>query len=217
MTFENVSNLGKGGAGMQGQGAGSAARAIKELQGLQVSLVTGGAANSKLALAAITPRDTVIAAHNNNAGVLTDVTATTTISDNRASGTVTAAGAGTAGDTVSIAGLTYTLVAANATVAPADKTKVKVAADAAGLAANLLTAVQAREANRDTKVTVSRNAAVLTVTAFAGGTDGNALALAETGNSFTISGATLTGGAATGGVQVTSVTNQLVVYWFKKP
>lgn len=217
MTFENVSNLGKGGAGMQGQGAGSVARAIKELQGLQVSLVTGGAANSKLALAAITPRDTLIAAHNNNAGVLTDVTATTTISDNRASGTVTAASAGTAGDTVSIAGLTYTLVAANATVGLADKTKVKVAADAAGLAANLMAAVQAREANRDTKVTVSRNAAVLTITAYAGGTDGNALALAETGNSFNISGATLSGGSATGGVQVTSVTNQLVVYWFKKP
>lgn len=209
MTFENVSNLGKGGAGMQGQGAGSAARAIKELQGLQVSLVTGGAA--------ITPRDTLIAVHNNNAGTLTDVTANATIADNRATGTVTAAGAGTAGDTVSIAGLTYTLVAANATVDPADKRKVKVGADAAGLAANLLAAVQAREANRDTKVTVSRNAAVLTVTAFAGGTEGNALVLAETGNSFNISGATLSGGSATGGVQVTSVTNQLVVYWFKKP
>ncbi len=217
MTFENVSNLGKGGAGLQGQGAGSAARAIKELQGLQVSLVTGGAANSKLALAAITPRDTLIAVHNNNAGTLTDVTANTTIADNRATGTVTAASAGTAGDTVSIAGLTYTLVAASAEVAAADKSKVKVAADAAGLAANLLAAVQAREANRDTKVTVSRNAAVLTVTAFAGGTEGNALALVETGNSFTISGATLSGGSATGGVQVTSVTNQLVVYWFKKP
>lgn len=218
MALENISNLGKGGAGLQGQGPGSAHKAIKELQGLQISLVTGGAANAKLALAAITPRDTLVAVFNNNAGTLTDVTANATIADNRAAGTVTLASAGTAGDTVSVAGLTYTLVAANTVVAPQDKSKVKIGATAADTAANFLAALLAREASRDvTKVTASRNAAVVTVTAVAGGTEGNALALVEVGNSFTISGATLTGGAATGGVQVTSVTNQLIVHWFKKP
>lgn len=218
MTFTNTTDLGKGGIGFQGTGPKSAARAIKELQGLQISLVTGGAANAKLALAAITSKDTIVAAHNNNAGALTDVTANTTIADLRATGTVTAAAAGTAGDTVTVAGLVYTLVAADAVVAPQDKSKVKVGATAAELATNLLAAVQAREASRSsTQVSATRSGAVLTITAIADGTAGNALTLVEVGNSFTISGATLAGGSASGGIQVSSITNQVILYWFKAP
>lgn len=218
MTLANTAQLGKGGTGFHGTGKDSAAQAIKELQGLRISLVTGGAANTKFNLAGLTSQDTLLSVLNNNAGALTDVTANASISDTRAVGTVTAATGGTAGDTVTIAGLVYTLVAAGAVVAPQDKSKVKVGATAADLATNLLAAVQARENNRPTtQVTASRNAAIVTVTAIAGGTEGNALTLAETGNSFTISGATLSGGSATGGLAVTSVTNQLVVYWFKKP
>lgn len=218
MTLANTTQLGKGGIGFQGTGKDSTAAAIKELQGLRISLVTGGAANTKFVVPGMTMQDTVLSVLNNNAGTLADVTASATISDTRAVGTVTAAAGGTAGDTVTIAGLVYTLVAANADVAPHDKSKVKIGATAADLATNLHAAVQAREASRDiSKVTVTRNAAVLTVTALASGTEGNALTLVEVGNSFTISGATLAGGAATNGVQVSSVTNQLMVYWFKKP
>lgn len=218
MTLANISQVGKGGAGYQGQGPGTAFAALKELQGLRVSLVTGGGANTKFALAGLTSKDTLVSVINNNAGTLTDVSANAIISDTRATGTVTAAAAGTAGDTVTIAGLLYTLVAANAVVAPQDKSRVKVGTTAAELATNLLNALVAREASRidGQKVSATRNAAVITLTAVPDGTDGNALALVEVGNSITISGATLTGGSATTGLQVSSVTNQLLVTWFKK-
>lgn len=218
MTLADASQFGKGGTGFQGSGKKSAAAAIRELQGLRINLVTGGTANTKFALAGIAADDTLVSVINNNAGTLTDVTANAIISDVRAVGTVTAATGGTAGDTVSIAGLTYTLVAADAKVAAHDKSKVKVGATAADLATNLLAALQAREASRvdNQKVSATRSGAVLTVTAVAPGTDGNSLALVEVGNSITISGATLAGGSATPGIQVSSVTNQLMVYWFKK-
>lgn len=63
----------------------------------------------------------------------------------------------------------------------------------------------------------SVNAAVVTLTAVEEGTAGNTVALVEVGNTFTISGATLTGGTNTGGIKVNSVTNQVVLYWLKKP
>jgi hypothetical protein len=56
--------LGQGGAGMHTTAPGSAAEALKALFGLRVSLVTGGAANAKLALADIRPGDTILAARD---------------------------------------------------------------------------------------------------------------------------------------------------------
>lgn len=77
--------------------------------------------------------------------------------------------------------------------------------------------INAREGNRTSKVTASPAAAVITLTAVEEGTAGNSVALAETGSSFTISGATLTGGTVTGGITSSAVTNQVVLYWLKKP
>lgn len=210
--------LGQGGAGMHTTAPGSAAEALKALFGLRVSLVTGGAANAKLALADIRPGDTILAAHNNNSGAFTDVTASTTIDNPNATGTVTV-GAVTAGDSVTIAGLTYTLVAPGTAIDAGDMTKLALVGGqtAAVLAGRLAALVNAREDNRTSKVKASANAAVITLTAVEEGTVGNAVALAETGNTFTISGATLTGGTNTGGIKVNATTNQVVLYWLKKP
>ncbi len=210
--------LGQGGAGMHTTAPGSAAEALKALFGLRVSLVTGGAANAKLALADIRPGDTILAAHNNNSGAFTDVTASTTIDNPNATGTVTV-GAATAGDSVTIAGLTYTLVAPGTAIDAGDMTKLALVGGqtAAVLAGRLAALVNAREDNRTSKVKASANAAVITLTAVEEGTVGNAVALAETGNTFTISGATLTGGTNTGGIKVNATTNQVVLYWLKKP
>ena len=210
--------LGQGGAGMHTTAPGSAAEALKALFGLRVSLVTGGAANAKLALADIRPGDTILAAHNNNSGAFTDVTASTTIDNPNATGTVTV-GAATAGDSVTIAGLTYTLVAPGTAIDAGDMTKLALVGGqtAAVLAGRLAALVNAREDNRTSKVKARANAAVITLTAVEEGTVGNAVALAETGNTFTISGATLTGGTNTGGIKVNATTNQVVLYWLKKP
>ena len=210
--------LGQGGAGMHTAAPGSAAEALKALFGLRVSLVTGGAANAKLALADIRPGDTILAAHNNNSGAFTDVTASTTIDNPNATGTVTV-GAATAGDSVTIAGLTYTLVAPGTAIDAGDMTKLALVGGqtAAVLAGRLAALVNAREDNRTSKVKARANAAVITLTAVEEGTVGNAVALAETGNTFTISGATLTGGTNTGGIKVNATTNQVVLYWLKKP
>lgn len=210
-TLEKIAAVGGG------VGVGSVQALIRELQGLNVSLLAGGSAGAKLNLAAIRQEDTIIAAFNNNAGTLTDVTGTMSIASVRASGTVTAAG-NTAGDTVSINGLTYTLVANDATVGELDFSKVKVGASVSACASNLAAAVNAREAQRigGTTVSASVDGAVVTITADVEGTAGNAYALVETGSSFTISGATLSGGTATGGVRSSGVTNQIILFWFNK-
>ena len=81
----------------------------------------------------------------------------------------------------------------------------------------LAAAINAREASRSAQqVSASVNTNVVTVTAIAEGTSGNALTLAETGNTFTVSGATLSGGTATGGIKSTSITNQVILFWFNK-
>ena len=208
--------LGAGGSGMHGRGKGTAAAKLLALEGLQVKLVAGAAANTALPLA-IDSDDQLISVLNNNAGTLTDVTAQTTIVDTRASGTVTLGAAGTAGDTVSVAGLTYTLASAAAKIEPHNVEFVRVGADATATAAALAKSINAREGNRGAKVSATAAAGVVTIKAVQGGTAGNALALAETGNSMTISGATLEGGTATTGLKVSVVTNQLQVFYFKKP
>jgi len=210
--------LGQGGAGMHTAAPGSAAEALKALFGLKVSLIAGAAAGTKLNLADIRPGDVILAAHNNNSGAFTDVTAGTTIDNPNATGTVTV-GAATAGDSVTIAGLTYTLVAPGTAIDAGGMTKLALVGGqtAAALAGRLAALVNAREDNRTSKVKASANAAVITLTAVEEGTVGNAVALAETGNTFTISGATLTGGTNTGGIKVNATTNQVVLYWLKKP
>lgn len=215
--MELTKQLGQGGAGFHSTGPGSAAEALKSLMALRVSLVAGAAANTKLPLADIREGDVILSALNNNAGTLTDVTAGTTIDNPNAKGTVTV-GTVTAGDTVSVAGYTYTLVSNATVIADGDMSKLAVGDSvAANVAPRLAALINAREDNRTSKVRATVNAAVVTLTAVEEGAAGNSVALAETGNTFTISGANLAGGTTTGGIKVTSTTNQVVLYWLKKP
>lgn len=210
--LENTSQLGNGGAGMQGQGSGSAAAAIKELQGLSIELLAGTTANTKIALAAIRPEDTIVKALNNNAGTLTDITGTVSIDDPRAVGTITLSGV-TAGQTVTVDGRVYTAVAGTA----ANSSEFSVAGDDTADAAALAAAINASENARDTqKVTATSAVAVVTVKAVANGTAGNAIPLVKSGAGITLSGAVLAGGTATGGIRSTGATNQIILFWFNK-
>jgi hypothetical protein len=344
MSLIQNTQLGAGGAGFQGSGPESAAAMLKELQGFNVSVVAGGNADTKFDLAAIRQEDTIISALNNNSGAITDITGTMSIADLRASGTVTV-GAPSVGDTVTVAGLVYTVVAADTVVEPHDYSKIKIGDDAADAAtnsvtsnntnvsdsntvtvngkaytfktalstgptvegevligsdadesllnlknainhtgtpgtdytaaavhptvtagaitnhslalvaktagvagnsltlaksaatltvggatfsggtdagvdetvANVVAAINGRENNRSQQMcTASANGAVITITAVAEGTSGNALTLAETGSTFTVSGATLSGGTATGGIKSSGATNQIILFWFNK-
>lgn len=215
MSFEQNAQLGKGGAGLSAAEAVNAATMLKELQGLSIDLLAGAAANTTLALAAIRQEDTIVKALNNNAGAITDITANISINDCRAFGTVTV-GTVVAGDTVTVAGLLYTLVSNVTVVAPGDYSKVKVGASANDVAANLAAAINARESNRTQQVLATASTNVVTVRAVAEGVAGNSIALVEVGTTFTLSGAVLSGGTATGGIKSTSVTNQVILFWFNK-
>lgn len=209
--------LGQGGAGFQGTGPGTAAEALKSLMGLRVTLLAGAAANTKMALADIREGDNILAAHNNNAGTLTDITGTVTVVNPAAKGTVTV-GTIVVGDSVVVAGSTYTVVANTVAVQGRDTTKIAIGDGVpATFATRLAALINRREDNRTAVVRATSAAAVVTITAVSDGTVGNTVPLVETGTSFTISGATLTGGTSTGGIQSSGVTNQVVLYWLKKP
>ena len=199
-------------AGLAASGIGAdALAALVELQGLNITLLAGAGAGVKLPLAAIRSEDTIIAALNNNAGTITDVTGTTTISDVRAFGTITLSDT-VAGETVSVNGRTYTAVAGVAANSSQFSIGGTDAVDAAGLAA----AIQAREDALDrATVSATSNSNVVTVRAVAEGTGPNAYALTKTGG-IAVSGATLSGGTATGGVSVVGATDQVILFWFNK-
>lgn len=209
--LQNLKNLGAGGAGFQGDGVASAVAALTELQGLTISLLAGADAGVKINVAALRPEDTLVAAINNNAGVLTDVLSTTSIVDVRASGTVTLTGAA-AGQTATVAGLTYTAVTGTA----ANNTQFSISGDDTADAAALAAAINARESNRTAQVTTTSALGVVTVRAVAEGTGGNAITLAKVGAGVAVSGATLAGGTATGGITVVGATNQVILIWFNK-
>lgn len=208
--LELIKDIGKGGAGEGGQGSNTVFSALRELQGLNISLLTGAAANTKINLAAIRPEDTIIGAINNNAGTLTDVLANMSISDVKATGTLTLAGV-VADDTVVVAGVTFT---AKLTVSSLNHFTVVVGNNNT-TAANLAAAINKYFKNYDNKVTATANAAVVTVTATAEGTTPNSYTLVG-GAHITPSGATLSGGTTTGGVKCTSVTNQIILFWYNK-
>lgn len=119
-----------------------------------------------------------------------------------ATGTVTFSGVGEANDTVTVGGVTYTLVAA-----VTQPNHVLIGGSATDTAANLVAAINAGAGSgtaygtgtvANPHVTASNAAGVVTVTAITPGTVGNSIALAEDGTDIAVSGATLTGGTGTG-------------------
>jgi len=215
MALYDASKLGPGGTGFQGTGPGSAAAVLGELQGLSIELLAGAAQDTKVDLAAIRAEDTLLKVLNNNGGTITDVTATTAITDIRASGTLTFVSA-VADATFEVAGVTYTLV----TTATGKNTDVVVGGDDTEQAENAVAAINAYEASVDRTgpalVSATNALGVVTVTAILEGAGGNAYTLVgDTG--ITASAATLENGSDTGGVESTSgTTNQLIVFWYDK-
>jgi len=124
---------------------------------------------------------------------------------NKATGTATCASV-IAGDTITINGLIYTAVAevkSNNTEFSIDTGNNETATDLADSISN-----DTRIGTDDTDIRTSGTAisAVVTITTEAGGISGNSITLSETGGRITLSGATLTGGAATGGSGLETLT-----------
>lgn len=191
--------------------------AVKELQGFTLSLLAGAAANTKINVAALRKKHTLLGALNNNAGTITDILSTITVEDLRATGTLTCA-AVAAGDTCEVNGVTYT-----AAVAPASATQFKVEATNNAQAATLAKCINdyenryAGSAQNVAKVVASVVNAVVTITAKDEGTDGNALTLLGTAVRLVASGSgTLAGGSATGGFKSSGTTQQVILFWLNK-
>lgn len=192
--------------------AGDAIPAVKELQGLNISLLAGAGADTKINLAAIRTEDTILTALNNNAGTITDVTGTMSIASVKASGTLTLSST-VATENATVQGVTYTFDASPT----AAHTSLAVGADDDESAANLAAAINAVENGPSglRRFTASSDGAVVTITATADGTVGNAYTIVGDAT-ITASGGTLSGGTATGGVMSSGVTNQLILFWLNK-
>lgn len=205
--------LGDGGVGLNDQ----AGKAIRELQGLNVTPVAGAAADTKIDIAAIRPEDTLVSVVESAAGVFTDRTATTSIVDLRATGTLTIATVAD-GDTAEANGVVYTFMDAPTNRLHVPRTDGDDDANAAALA-NAINSYERRyqEGWTEPDISASVVGAVVTITAAVEGTGGNALTLAGTGG-VTASGATLAGGSDTGGITCSDDTtgDSLLVVWFNK-
>lgn len=213
MALYSNNSLGDGGTGFQGDGPNSAAAIVKELQGLNVELLAGTTKDTKINLAAIRQEDTIIKALNNNAGTITDITSTMSIVSVKASGTLTLTSV-VATDACSVNGMTYTFQAA----APTSYGQVQVGGTDAASATNLAAAINAYETRvgNSYEVVATADSTVVTVTARAEGTAGNAITLTTSDGTIVVSGATLSGGTATGGVQSTGATDQIIMFWYNK-
>lgn len=214
--LQDITKLGQGGSGFQGQGEGSAYAALKELQGFRFALLAGALTQTKINVAALRQEDTILFAMNNNAGTLTDITGDVSIVDTHATGTITLSSVAK-DETVTVAGHEYTAVATAADVEDPQSQFAISGTDTADAAA-LAAAINAYENNRPDgqKVTASADSAIVTVRAVADGTAGNAVALVKDGSGITLSGATLTGGTATGGIIVDGATDQVLLAYYDK-
>lgn len=205
MTMENASSQ-----GFQKELKGVA----KELQGLRCRIVSGAVAGTRMDVPGMDDDDTFVAVISRDAnGQPTDRTAGVTMNSRRASGTITV-GTAAAGDTVVVQGITYTL---RASVPTSGGREVLIGGTANDTAANLAKVINDAERARANGPLVKATAAtnVVTVQAVAKGTGGNAYTLAETGSSFTISGANLAGGDANGGFTSSDNLSGLAVeVWF---
>lgn len=224
MAMEQISALlGHGGVGLTDK----LPKVVKEIAGLNVTVVNGAAAGTAMAIAAMRDEDTILEAVrlNDTWAAPTSDLANITIQSCKASGTITLANAvPVADDEVEVRGVTYTFQAAADRVALTD---VLIGATLAASAANLAAAINAYETSYDGTsarvplVVATADNAVVTVTAVNEGTAANAYTLAKTfataGNA-SVSASTLAGGTTTGGIKSTTdlSTASLLVFWFNK-
>jgi hypothetical protein len=205
--MKSLAGLGRGGAGLHDQLPG----VLQELQGLTFSVLAASDADTKIDLAAIRQEDTVVSAIHIVTGDFVDETANITISDTHASGTI-ALSTAVAGNTVTLNGKLYTAVAG----APASNEEFSIDTSDTAAATSLAAAINAREANGANAVTATSSTGTVTVRATADGVAGNAITLTKVGDPITVSGSTLSGGTATGGVECSNATGSLVLVWFNK-
>lgn len=196
--LESLASIGQGGSGLAGTAPGSVFAAFKEMQGLKISLLAGAGAGVKNNLAAIRPEDTIVAALNNNAGTITDVSF---VSGVKASGTLTFASAVNT-DTFVVNGVTFTIKTAPVAGVMTD---VAVGATNALMAAYAAAAINAFFGATDASVTATAAAAVVTVTAAVTGTAPNSYTLVG-GARITASAATLASGTLDAGTTISPVT-----------
>ena len=193
--------------------AGAPIPAIKELQGLRIDLVGAALANVPVPIDGMTENSVVVCALNNDAGTITDVTDTISISDNKATGTLTLDTV-VADETATVHDVVFTFKASPSAV----YNSVQLGATDTASAANLAAAINAYfsvPGSTYAKVTATSDAAVVTVKAFTPGEAGNAIALAGD-TTITASAATLEDGDVASGVASSGATDQLIVFWFNK-
>lgn len=196
--------------------AGHTQRAVQELQNLNISLVSGAAASTKINIAAIRSIDTIASAiyRTTVAGALVDDTANVTISDINAKGTLDL-NTVIEGTIAIVNGVTYTF-----TPTPGvSYASVDLGANDDEAAANLAAAINGVEGSPGQPNAFYAMAAadVVTIRARDEGVAGNAITIVGD-TEITASGGTLSGGSATGGVESTTDTSagQLTVFWFNK-
>ena len=161
-------------------------QAVRELQGLRLTVVVGAAAGTKMSIAAMRPEDTIVSVVDNPPTIVDDA-ANCTTSTNRATGTLTVAAAAD-GDVCVVNGVTYTFKNA-----PTTATHVRVTAGQNNTMATALANVINTYENRrlstgnhnNPAVTAAANAAVVTVSASATGA-GTGPVVAEAGNEITL-------------------------------
>ena len=110
----------------------------------------------------------------------------------RASGVLTFSGTGTANDTITIAGVVFTLVAAAATAV-----QITIGATAADTAANAAAVFNTAASVAATGVYATVSGAAVTLIAVVGGTAGNSITTTESGTGASFGAATLENGAST--------------------
>lgn len=161
-------------------------QAIRELQGLRMSVVAGTTAGTKMNIAAMRPEDTIVSVCDNPPTIADDA-ANCTPSSNRATGTLTVAAA-TEADTCVVNGVTYTFK-----TTPTQATHVKVTVgNNTTMATALAATINAYECRRlstgnfnTPTVTATSNAAVVTVSSAAVGT-GSGPVVTEAGSEITV-------------------------------
>lgn len=175
---------------------------LKELQGLNVSIVDGAAAGTAMTLAGIRAEDTILCATvlADTWAAPTDDKANITIQSTTASGTITFGGNPVEGETVTVNGNVYTF---KATPTKLNDAPI-LAGNNNGMATALAAAINAYEGryesqlhgdgNRAAGVSATANAAVVTVTSVVDGV-GNAPAVTGTATVLVAAGSNT--GAAT--------------------
>jgi hypothetical protein len=207
--MQPIRYLGLGGAGIPDV----LPKAIAELQGLTISgPLTGGGANTAIAVSGIELGMSILKALLYTAGVPSDITANISIVDRRASGTLTLASV-VAGDTVVVDGKTFTFVVDPGFAGNIKPYQVAVGETDTLSAKNLVTALMSGDSN----LQASSSGAVVTVFWRVLGAVGNAVTLVG-GAHVTASAATLTNGTDTQAIKVSVDTtgNLIVLHWYNK-